>query len=57
MIQNEQKFLRIGTQIYLKEIKPSGEDVLIPWTPAAIYQDYGKDRGNEIISGMEKYVG
>lgn len=53
----EVKLLRIGTQIYLKEINPSGQEQLLPWSTAAIYQDYGKDRGNEIISKMPKYVG
>lgn len=57
MNEIEAKFLRIGTQIYLKEINPSGEEQMLPWTTAAIYQDYGKDRGNEIISHMPKYVG
>ena len=57
MIDNEEKFLRIGTQIYLKEINPSGLEQLLPWSTAAIYQDYGKDQGNEIIKKMPKYVG
>ncbi len=54
---NNEKFLRIGTQIYLKEINPSGQEQLLPWSVGAIYQDYGKDRGNEIITKMPKYVG
>ncbi|MBP1540841.1 MAG: helicase [Prevotella sp.] len=57
MENNDEKFLRIGTQIYLKEINPSGQEQLLPWSTSAIYQDYGKDRGNEIISHMPKYVG
>ena len=57
MSNDEAKFLRIGTLIYLKEINPSGQEQLLPWSTAAIYQDYGKDRGNEIISKMPKYVG
>lgn len=57
MNEIEEKFLRIGTQIYRQEINPSGQEQLLPWSTAAIYQDYGKDRGNEIISKMPKYVG
>lgn len=57
MTEIDTNFLRIGTQIYLKEINPSGQEQLLPWSTAAIYQDYGKDRGNEIISRMAKYVG
>ena len=57
MCNNDEKFLRIGTQIYLKEMNPSGQEQLLPWSTSAIYQDYGKDRGNEIISHMPKYVG
>ena len=56
-MNQEEKFLRIGTQIYLKEINPSGQEQLLPWSTAAIYQDYGKDCGNEIIKNMAKYVG
>lgn len=51
------KYIRIGTQIYRKETNPSGQEQLLPWTPAAIYQDYGKDEGNEILRKMPKYVG
>lgn len=51
------KYLRIGTQIYKIGKKPSGEETLIPWSSQAIYQDYGKDKGNEIIGQMEKYDG
>ncbi len=54
---SEEKFLRIGTQIFLSEITPSGQEQLLPWSTSAIYQDYGKDQGNEIISKMPKYVG
>ena len=54
---SDEKFLRIGTQIFLKEINPSGQEQLLPWSTSALYQDYGKDRGNEIISHMPKYVG
>lgn len=57
MNEIEEKFLRIGTQIYRQEINPSGQEQLLPLSTAAIYQDYGKDRGNEIISKMPKYVG
>ena len=52
-----EKYVRIGTIIYKKGVKPSGEELLIPWSTQAIYQDYGKDRGNDIISNMEKYDG
>lgn len=56
-MNEKENFLRIGTQIYLKEINPSGQEQLLPWSTATIYQDYGKDRGNEIIAKMPKYVG
>ena len=55
--ENKDQFLRIGTQIYLKEITPSGKEQLIPWSSNAIYQDYGKDRTAEILKSMPKYVG
>ena len=51
------QFIRIGTQIYLKETTPSGQEQLLPWASSAIYQDYGKDRGLEILKDMPKYVG
>ena len=57
MNEIEEKFLRIGTQIYVKEINPSGQEQLLPWSTATIYQDFGKDMGNEIIKKMPKYVG
>lgn len=57
MDKSNEKFLRIGTQIYLQEVNPSGQEQLLPWSVGAIYQDFGKDRGNEIISKMPKYVG
>ena len=55
--KKEEKFLRIGTQIYLKEVNPSGQEQLLPWSAGAVYQDYGKDAGNDIIKKMAKYVG
>ena len=53
----EEKFLRIGTQLYRQEMDPSGQEQLLPWAKDAIYQDFGKDRGDEIIKQMPKYVG
>ena len=53
----KEEYIRIGTQIYRKESKPSGQEELLPWSVGALYQDYGKDQGNDIINKMQKYVG
>lgn len=53
----KEEYIRIGIQIYRRERKPSGQEELLPWSAGALYQDYGKDQGNEIINKMPKYVG
>ena len=56
-MENSSNFVRIGTQIYLIAKLPDGREQYIPWSEKAIYQDYEKIKGNEIISTMPRYLG
>ena len=56
-MEKNANFVRIGTQIYLIAILPDGREQYILWNEKAIYQDYEKIRGNEIISSMPRYLG
>ena len=56
-MEKNANFVRIGTQIYLIAILPDGREQYILWNEKAIYQDYDKIRGNEIISTMPRYLG
>lgn len=56
-MERNTKFVRIGTQIYQIAVLPNGREQYIQWNEKAIYQDYKKDRGDEIISTMPRYLG
>ena len=51
------EYIRIGTSIYKRAVLPNGEETLIPWSSQAIFQDYGKDKGKELLADMQKYDG
>lgn len=51
------EYIRIGTNIYKRATLPNGEETLIPWSSQAIFQDYGKDKGKELLADMQKYDG
>ena len=54
---DKNNLLRVGTQIYLKETKPSGEDVLIKWSRENILNDFGAEEGKSVLRKMQKFVG